>query len=166
MDVDQLLDAGGGVAGRTDLVRLIGRHRFDNLVKGRQLAAVFPRTYARPWDTDLVQIRRAAAVLSVGGTTALSHLTAIEVSGLPVPDGQPVHVTTYQPRHPRGVPDELVVHRTRMPLGSHHVDGLPVVRLETALTTSWPLLSGPERRAPLIEASPSPDLGCAPHERG
>jgi very-short-patch-repair endonuclease len=152
MDIDQLLGTSGGVATRAVLSGLVGRHRFDNLVKSGQLSAVFPRVYARPWDIDIAAVRRAAAVLSVGGTAAMSHLTALAMADLPVPDGGPLHVTAYQPRHPREVADELVVHRTRVPMDCRQVDGLPTVRLETALATSWPLLAGPQRRAPLIEA--------------
>jgi very-short-patch-repair endonuclease len=140
------------VATRDEFVRRIGRHRFDNQVKTGSLSAVFPRVYAYPWDVELPIIRRRAALLSVGGEAALSHLTALELSGLPVPDGAPLHVTAYLPRHPRGVPEELVVHRSRQPLRAVERDGLSVVRLETALTRTWPLLDGPAQRAPLVEA--------------
>ena len=152
MDIDQLLNAGGGVATRAELVRLLGRHAFDNAVKSRRLTAVFPRVYAREWDVDLPQVRHRAALLSVGGAAALSHVTALALRSLPVPEDAPLHVTAYQPRHPRGVCGELVVHRTRVPLELRQIDGLPVVAIETALTTSWPLLAGPEQRAPLIAA--------------
>jgi very-short-patch-repair endonuclease len=152
MDIDQFLAASGDLAPRGELVRLIGRHAFDNAVKSRRLVAVFPRVYAHPWDVDVPRIRQRAAVLSVGGSAALSHLTALAMRSLPVPEDQPLHVTAYQPRHPRGVRGELVVHRTRVPLELREVDRLPVVDLETAVTTSWPLLAGPAQRAPLIEA--------------
>lgn len=98
-------------------------------------------------------IRLRAALASVGGDVALSHLTALARSNLPVPDGQPVHVTASQPRHPRGVPGQLVVHRTLLPLAAVEREGLPVVRVEIAAITAWPLLSGADQRAPLIEAS-------------
>jgi very-short-patch-repair endonuclease len=45
------------------------------------------------------------------------------------------------------------VHRTLLPLDAIEVDGLPSVRPEIAAITAWPLLSGADRRAPLIEAS-------------
>jgi very-short-patch-repair endonuclease len=152
MDIDRILQVHAGVATRSEFVRCLGRHTFDNAVKSKQVAAVFPRVYARPWDADDAHLRRRAAVLSVGGAAALSHLTALTMSDLPVPDGVPLHVTAYQPRHPRGVPDELIVHRTRLPLDYQHRLGVPVVPLETALTTSWPLLTGPAQRAPLVDA--------------
>jgi very-short-patch-repair endonuclease len=152
MDLDVLLSRFGGVASRAELVPLLGRHAFDNAVKSRQLAAVFPCAYSRPWDVDLMDIRRRAALKSVGGDAALSHLTALAMRSLPVPDGAELHVTSYLPRHPRGVPGELVVHRTRTPLRARELDGLPVRDLEIALATSWPLLSDSAQRAPLIEA--------------
>ncbi|MDT4911886.1 MAG: hypothetical protein QOC66_1014 [Pseudonocardiales bacterium] len=153
MDIDELLQTDGGITTRRRGVAALGRHRFDNAVKSGRLAAVFPRVYAHPWDVDLPDVRRRAALLSVGGDAALSHLTALALRGLPVPDDSTLHVTAYLPRHPRGVPGEVSVHRSRRPLDSMEIAGLPVVRTERALSASWPLLAGPDRRAPLIEAS-------------
>ena len=51
------------------------------------------------------------------------------------------------------MPGEICVHRSRLPLEAVEVDGLPVTRIEKALTTSWGLLPGPERRAPVIAAA-------------
>jgi very-short-patch-repair endonuclease len=152
MDLDEILLRLGGAGSRAELLPIVGRHRLDNLIKSGQLVAVFPRAYARPWDADLVDVRRRAALKSVGGEVALSHLTALEMRSLPVPDGTPLHVTAYLTRHPRGVPGELVVHRTQAPLRAREVQGMAVVDLELAIATSWPLLSGPEQRAPLIDA--------------
>jgi Protein of unknown function (DUF559) len=152
VDLDDVLARLGRVGSRAELVPVLGRHALDNAVKSKQLLAVFPRVYARPWDADILAVRRLAALKSVGGEAALSHLTALAMRSLPVPDETPLHVTAYNPRHPRGVPGELVVHRTLVPLGARELDGLPVVGLETALATCWPLLSGAQQRAPLIEA--------------
>ena len=152
MDLDAVLAQHGGAAGRSDLLPLLGRHRLDNFVKSGQLVAVFPRAYARPWDADLVTVRRRAALKSVGGETALSHLTALAMRSLPVPPDVPLHVTAFLQRHPRGVPGELIVHRSQVPLRARDLDGFPVVGPETAIATSWPLLAGAEQRAPLIEA--------------
>jgi very-short-patch-repair endonuclease len=151
VDIDEVVAAGQGVLSRNDAVRLLGRHRFDNAVKSGRLAAVFPRAYAHPWDVDTPVVRKRAALVSVGGQVAFSHLTALELHGLHVPAG-PLHVTAYQTRHPRGVPDELVVHRTLCPLEPTQLDGFDTVHLETALATGWPLLPQESRRAPLIEA--------------
>jgi very-short-patch-repair endonuclease len=134
-------------------VRGVGRHRFDNAVKSGQLVPVFPRAYAYPWMADVPAVRLRSALLSVGGDAALSHLTVLNAYQLPTSGNEtPIHVTAYLPRHPRGVPGELVVHRTRRPLAARSVNGLPVVHLEDALVASWPLLDGPARRAPVIEA--------------
>lgn len=152
MEIDAFLADRGLVASRSDFLALLGRHRFDNAVKSGGLVAVFPRVYARAWDADVPEVRNRAALLSVGGDAALSHLSALAMSALPVPDDGPIHVTAYAPRHPRGIPGALVVHRTRMPLECRQLGELPVISLETALTTSWPLLEGPARRAPLITA--------------
>ena len=152
--ISQVLDRFGGVASRQELVTRVGRVRFDDEVRRGHLVAVFPRAYARPWDADLAEIQLRAATVSVGGDVALSHLTALAHWDLPVPDEPaPIHLTAYNPRHPRGVPGRLVVHRTLAPLRARERDGLAVVRPEQAALTSWPLLSGPEQRAPLIEGA-------------
>ncbi len=151
-EIDELLRP-GRAASRDTLLALVGRHALDNEIKRKRLIAVFPRAYARSWDADDELVRLCAALESVGGEVALSHLTALSRCGLPVPDGHPLHVTAYQPRHPRGVPGQLVVHRTLLPLAAREVDGLPTVRPETALVTSWPLLTGSDQRAPVIEAT-------------
>lgn len=149
--IDHLLEARGLVASRTELLRVVSRNRLDGEIKRRRLESVFPRAYARPWDVDLPHVRARAALVSVGGEAALSHLTALERCDLPVPPGGPLHVTAYNPRHPRGMPGQLVVHRTLLPLGAREIDGLPVVRPEIAAIMSWPLLTGSDQRAPLIE---------------
>lgn len=156
MDLDSAMERVGGIGTRTVLVGLMGRHCFDNAVKGKRVLAVFPRVYAYPWDLDLADVRRRAALLSVGGDAALSHVTVLNLQELPAPGGHPLHVTAYQPRHPRGVPGELIVHRTLLPLDPTDIDGagVPIQRLERAVVASWPLLPpGPEQRAPFIEAA-------------
>lgn len=141
-----------GAASRSDLVALVGRHRFDNAVKSGLLSAVFPRAYALSWLADSEPVRMRAALVSVGGDNAFSHLSTLGAYELPVPQPAPLHVSAYLPRHPRGVRGELVVHRSRRPIAARVVAGFPVVQLEDALVASWPLLRGPDQRAPLIEA--------------
>lgn len=152
MNIPDVMAAAGGIADRPQLLRTLGRSRLDNAVKTGELCRLLPRVFVLPWDADQVDVRRRAALLSVGGDAALSHLTTLELAGLPVPPGEPMHVTAYLPRHPRGVRGVLVVHRTRQPLQAVERGSLPTVRLETALATSWPLLAGADQRAPLIEA--------------
>ncbi|HEY2298969.1 MAG TPA: DUF559 domain-containing protein [Jatrophihabitans sp.] len=151
--VDALLDEAGGAASRAELLRVVSRATLDDEVRRRLLSAVFPRAYARPWSVDDPSVRLRAALASTGGDVALSHVTALEQwELLPVQDG-PIHVTAYNPRHPRGVAGELVVHRTLLPLGALNLNGMTTVRPELAALTSWPLLGERERRAPIIEGS-------------
>ena len=152
-EISDVLNQLSGVATRREIVQHVGRAAFDDEVRRKHLIAVFPRAYARPWDADEPSIRLAAALASVGGEAALSHLTALSRWRLPAPADAPIHVTAYNPRHPRGVPGELVVHRTLAPLAAREVEGLATVRPEVAAITSWPLLDGPEQRAPVIEGA-------------
>lgn len=149
--ISDLLTQHGGVVSRADLVRHLGRATVDDEIRRGHLVAVFPRAYSRPWDADLPRVRLAAALTSVGGEAALSHVTSLQQWGLPVGGEHPIHVTAYNPRHPRGVRDELVVHRTLVPLNARDCAGLATVRPELAAITSWPLLDGPNRRAAVIE---------------
>jgi hypothetical protein len=145
--------AGGGAVSRDDAFTVLSRASLDDKVRRGELVTVFPRAYVRPWDADDRQVRLRAALRSVGGDVALSHVTALERWSLPVPEDAPIHVTAYNPRHPRGIPGELVVHRTLLPLDAVVRDDLPIVKPELAVVTSWPLLDGPMQRAPLIMAS-------------
>ena len=151
--VDALLHDSGGAASRAQLLRVVSRATLDDQVRRRLLSAVFPRAYARAWNVDDPSVRLRAALVGTGGEVALSHVTALEQWRLlPVQNG-PIHVTAYNPRHPRGVPGELVVHRTRLPLDAVNLNGLNTVRAESAALTSWSLLGEQERRAPIIDGS-------------
>lgn len=152
-EIDVLLVASSRTAARTELLKIVTRPALDDEIRRGRLVAVFPRAYARPFDADDPGVRRAAALASVGGDVALSHLTALAQWNLPAPRNALLHVTAFQPRHPRGVPGELIVHRTLLPLGAAFVGDLPTVRPEIAVVTSWPLLQGAEQRAPLIEGA-------------
>ncbi len=152
-EIDLLLAASNRTAARSDLLNVVTRAVLDDEIRRGRLVAVFPRAYARPFDADDPGVRLAAALASVGGDVALSHVTALGQWNLPVPSDTPLHVTAFQPRHPRGVPGELIVHRTLLPLGAGWCDGLPTVRPELCAITSWPLLDGTDQRAPLIEGA-------------
>lgn len=151
-EIERALNANDGVASRDQLLQVCRRATVDEEVRRRRIVAIFPRAYARPWDVDVSQIRLRAALASVGGEVALSHLTALRLSSLPAP-AEPLHVTAFQPRHPRGVPGELTVHRTLLPLRAVWTQGLPVVTAAVAAVTSWPLLVGADQRAPMIEGA-------------
>lgn len=152
-EIDVLLAERLGTASRADLLKVVSRAALDDEIRRGRLIAVFPRAYVRPWDEDDPDIRLAAAVASVGGDVALSHLTALAQCNLPVPSAVPIHVTAFQPRHPRGVPGELIVHRTLLPLNALRAGRIATVRPEIAAVTSWPLLRGADQRAPLIEGA-------------
>lgn len=150
--IDAMLDRCGRVATRGMLRRLgLAREALDNEIRQGGLVRVLPRTYCRPWDADDVRLRDRAALASVGHPAALSHLTALRRWGLLPQSGAAVHVTVPARRAPRGC-DGLVVHRARRFPPVVRRDGLLTVTVETALATSWPLLSGPDRRGPAIEA--------------
>jgi very-short-patch-repair endonuclease len=153
-EVDDVLARHGGAASRSALVARVGRAVFDHEVRRGELTAIFPRVYCRSWLADDCAVQQIAAVRSCGALSLLSHITALARYGLAeaVP-GQPIHVTSNAPRHPRGVPDRLVVHRTRSALVRSLATGLPTTGLAEALVQSWPLLRGAEQRAPLIRAS-------------
>jgi hypothetical protein len=48
-----------------------------------------------------------------------------------------------------------VIHRTREPVPSTIRGDLPVTRLERSIVDSWPLLAGPDQRAPASLPWPS-----------
>jgi len=152
--IDAVLTTNGSTASRSALLQRVTRAQLDDEIRRGHLVAIFPRTYARPWEADQATVIERAALLSVGGETALSHVSALEKVGLIQPAaGRPLHVTAFQPRHPRGVRGRLVVHRTLLPLRARYAEGLPVVEPAKALVTSWPLLDAAEARAAVIEAS-------------
>lgn len=153
-ELDQVLARHNGVASRSVLVARVGRAAFDHEVRRGELTAVFPRVYTRPWLVDDDRIQQIAAIRSCGTQSLLSHSTALTRFGLATTiPGQLIHVISNAPRHPRGVPNRLAVHRTRSALVASIATGLPTVGLAEALVQSWPLLSETEQRAPMIKAS-------------
>ena len=152
LEIDELLARTGRVATRHQLLQVVTRNQFDHEVAAGYLVAVFPRAYCRPWDADDPAVRERSAVLSTGGAVALSHLSALRRYRLTVPPGESIHVTVGVRRHPIHKLPGLIVHRTRVRTRVRRVDGLPVVDPAVAVVRSWPLLPGPDRRGPAIEA--------------
>lgn len=150
--IDEFLARAGRVATRQQLLRVVTRNQFDHEVASGYLVAEFPRAYCRPWDVDDPAVRERAAVLSTGGAVALSHVSALRRYRLTLPPGESIHVTVGVRRHPIHKLPGLIVHRTRVRTGVRRIGGLPVVDPAVALVRSWPLLSGPDRRGPAIEA--------------
>jgi very-short-patch-repair endonuclease len=152
-DIDRILALNARVASRGLLFRCgLTRQQVDNEVRHGSLVAIYPRSYVRPWDADDPAVRERAAVLSVGAPAELSHLSGLRRRELlPHYDG-PVHVAVCASRMPRGG-DGLTIHRMKSLPKSVLVDGVPTFPVAEALVSSWPLLSGPDRRAPAITAA-------------
>lgn len=155
--IENALRSGRGVASRANLLSVAPRAVVDNEVRRGRLRAIFPRSYIRPWDTEDRELHHRAALVSVGGEAALSHTTALAIQQVLDDDGGPVHVTAFNPRHPRGVPDRLVVHRTLLPLRAVWRNDLPVVRAAFSLVAAWPILDDDVATAALLRGCRS---GC------
>jgi len=148
-EFDSILKHGRGVATRAELARSgVGGHALDNEVKAGHLVRLRPRTFSRPWDADSSDALELAAVRSAGPPSALSHTTGLRRWDLPSPLG-PVHLLTPESRRIRGT-ENLVVHRTTLPIQSCIVAGVATVIPEWAIVGSWGILRGPSRRAPVI----------------
>lgn len=153
-EIARVLQAHGGVVSRTDLLASVPVHVFDRELSRGHLARVLPQVYCDPGLLDAPHARLQAALKYAGDNAALSHTSGLPLWNLPVSADLPVHVTT-DTRRLRAAAD-VTVHRRRgfraePPLVVTRA-GLRVVRLETCLVGSWPLLAGYERRAPFIAA--------------
>jgi len=80
----------------------------------------------------------------------LSHATALAQFQMIADDGGPLHLTAFNPRHPRGVPARLVVHRTLLLLHAVWRNGLPVVRPAFSLVAAGSSLDEDAATAALI----------------
>ena len=152
-EIDIVLAATGGAASRAALLTAVTRNQLDDEVARGHLVAPFPRAYCRPWDVEEPAVRESAALSSVGRPAALSHLTALRRWGLPVQPGNAIHVTVPARRHPIGRRPGLFVHRARGRVQTRKIGGLLTVNPAVALVRSWPMLSGPDQRAPIIAAA-------------
>jgi very-short-patch-repair endonuclease len=150
--VDDLLGTLGGAGSRAELLTVVSRNQLDDEVRRGHLVAPFPRSYCRPWDVDHPPVRERAALASVGQPAALSHLTALRRWGLTAAADDDIHITAPIGRHPIGRAPSLIVHRTRVRTRVRTVGGLLTVSAATAVVRSWPMLAGPDQRAPAIEA--------------
>jgi very-short-patch-repair endonuclease len=150
-----LLASADGMVGRADALRCVNHDVLDRAVSAGRLVQVFPRVYvdpARPLDRERL-IR--AALRYAGDQVAVSHVSGLALWRLPVPESGPVHLTTADTRHLRGAPGLVVHRRDVIDFESSNVvvrAGCPVLRLESCLVDSWPLLDGDARRAPVIMA--------------
>lgn len=153
-EIRHLLDRSDGVVRRADLISAVPRHVLDWALTAGHLVRVAPEVYADPAVVGEPVTRLLAALRYGGDNAALSHTTGLTLWGLPLPPGLPVHLTTEDRQ--LGADPSLVVHRRRgfraEPPMVVMRSGLVVVRLESCLVDSWPLLDGYEQRAPLITA--------------
>lgn len=149
----------GGVGARSDLVGVVGSEAIEWAVSSGQVSRPLPRTLLLPGACDDLRLERVAALTYAGTGAALSHLTALDVWDLPVPEHQQTHVLVPHERRPRrGTPScplpdlasGLVLHRSRHAAAPVTRSGLAVVPLERAVVESWPLLDADEARAPVL----------------
>jgi len=152
-DIDAMLARCGGAASRDLLLRQgLTRQALDREIRSGALVRVYPRAYCRPWDADSVETRERAALFSVGMPAGLSHVSALRRWGLvpTVPDAD-VYVCVPATRCPRRH-EGLIVHRVHRFPPVVRLHGVVTVAAPTAIATSWPMLTGPDRRGPAIAA--------------
>ncbi|WP_191842442.1 DUF559 domain-containing protein [Catellatospora chokoriensis] len=149
------MDGGGGVATRATARGAVDRYVLAWAVQAGHLLRPLPRTFLIPEAVGDKSAVLRAALLYAAGPAAASHLSALRVWGLPVPEDAWTHLMTGGTRHLRGAPGVRVHRRDGFMIEPPDVvvrNGLPVVRLETAIVDSWPLLDGDAKRAPAITA--------------
>lgn len=151
----------GGVAARSDVVGGVGSDAVEWAVATGQVRRPLPRTLLLPGAGEERRLERLAALAYGGSGATLSHLTALDLWGLPVPERDETHVLVVHERRPRrgtpscALPDleaGLVLHRSRHFPITVARGGLTVVALERAVVESWPLLVADEARAPVLVA--------------
>lgn len=175
---DALVDltvTGHGVVTRGAALQRVSRSALVHALARGELVRVLPSTYVVAGLDDDPDTLRRAAVAYAGPGAALSHLSALRAWGLPVPAGQPEHVSVAATARPRAAgpvqlhrsmrlestsPEGTSLHSTSRD-GSNldgrralvvERSGLPTVRLEPAVVQSWPLLRDDAQRAPAIVA--------------
>jgi len=151
----RLLVSNGGMVAREAALAHVEHDVLDRAVRSGRLLCPYPRVYLDPELGDDRMALTRAAVLYAGGRAAVSHLSALGLWRLPVPDDGPVHLMTAPSSHLRGAPGLIVHRRAALGLAPPEVlvrGELPVIRLERSIVDSWPLLSGDAKRAPVIFA--------------
>jgi len=139
---------------RSDALSVVPRHVIAHAVRRGQVRTAFSGVLLSAELADSRLARLRAALLRAGPDAALSHLSALEVWGLPGPRCRDIHVTTGPGRRLRVA--GLVSHRREGfvagPPQAMVRRGLLVTALEQSLVDSWPLAADDAQRAPLLEA--------------
>lgn len=151
-ELSRLLGA-HGVCHRRDLVATVRDHILEYAVVAGHVVRLFPEVYALRSSADDPVARCRAALLYAGPDSALSHRTALQMWGLPVPAQVTLDVTAPLTRRLRNASDVIVHRRSGFRAERPHAvtrSGLTVVRLERAIAESWPLLEADDQRAPAI----------------
>lgn len=150
-----LLRSAGGVSTWADLAEATSDSAVSRAVASGGAVIGLPGVVLLPDRVTDTEVRRRAALAYAGDGALLSHTTALQVHGLPVPDDPTVHVVVPHRRQRvtgREHPVPVVVHRSRSRPPSLVRGGDPVVALEAAVVQSWPLLRGSDQRAPAVVA--------------
>ncbi|WP_212827906.1 DUF559 domain-containing protein [Catellatospora sp. TT07R-123] len=153
--LDKVLADSGGVALRHDVLRTVPEYELAWAVRAGHVLRPLPRTFLLPGVVADPVAVIGAAMTYAGVPAAVSHLSALRLWGLPVPEASWVHLMTGETRHLRGAPGVRVHRREGFGLEPPEVVtrvGLPVTRIEDAIVDSWPLLDGEAKRAPAITA--------------
>ncbi|MET8259113.1 DUF559 domain-containing protein [Micromonospora sp. NPDC005553] len=166
--LQSLLDRGGGLATRRDVLRVAPPWTLQGAYRAGRIVRVLPEVYVdaalvRDTHADLPpfariepELARRAALAYAGGRGALSRLSALDVWGVRrQPPGEPVHIDLSTESGMRSSPHLMVRHRPGLVIEPPHVvmrRGLPVTRLDRTLVDCWPLLPSVDRSSLLIRA--------------
>lgn len=151
----RLLARRDGVARAEELIALGSRRALQWAVARGEVHRVLPGVYATPREEWTTRATLLAALAWAGADAAASHLTALELYGLPVPRARGrAHVAHIEVPRDSALRSRggVVVHRPVRPAPAlRRLGDVPCVPLERAVLGSWHVLSGPDRRAPVIE---------------
>lgn len=148
----------GGIASWTRLTGETSHSAVVRTVTSGAVVRVLPGVLALPDRADTPGGRSLAALVFAGAPAALSHTTALDLHGLPVPAEvlrAAVHVSVPHHRRrtvPTGSSWRVELHRCRSDPVRVLRGGLEVVTAARAVVDSWPLLTGSDQRAPALVA--------------
>jgi very-short-patch-repair endonuclease len=152
--LEHLLLSNEDVISRQQALSVVADHALEYAVRRAQITQLLPRVYIRAGRDDDARVRIRASLMYVGDDAMLSHLTALTYWSLPAPAALPsiVHVTVPRGTCRQSRPGVIVIHRATYPFSWVRRGEARVSRLERAVVDSWPLVTGPDQRAPAIVA--------------